>query len=144
MGPGGEAFIQGTNSFEMIVGEPRTSSRRTKPDRKGKKTKTVALVNRTGAGYFDDDDDLGGPIEQYAHITQDEDPVVAVDNFSETTTSKLATTRGGKHKAAGKEVIRLHDEDRIDTTHKAGADCYSRLQSLRSRVSQSALPYLDY
>jgi len=130
-----DALLQGKRRFEMqISGQKETKG---KGGRKGKsKAVTVASVNRSAVEEitcFDDDDDLGKPIEHYARARTNPGP-------SSSSTRVIATTRTTATVSTTK-VITIDNEDEGGNPDEPSLinDLHASLCDLRSQVPQNII-----
>lgn len=109
-----------------------------KGGRKGKnKAGTVASVNRSAVEeitYFDDDDDLGKPIEHYAHARTNTGP-------SSSSTRVIATTRTTATVSSTTKVITIDNEDEGGDPDEPSLinDLHASLCDLRSQVPRDII-----
>jgi hypothetical protein len=124
--------MRGERTFQIQVSDTTSiSSGKSKKDVKGKKkTATVKSVNRTQVeeiSQFDDDDDLGQPIDHYSR-TRVEDPE------DEPLSSKYILPphprRANNHSS---EVIEIEDEG-INTAPSSSSEFHKSLLKLRRSV----------
>lgn len=119
----------------QISGQKETKG---KGGRKGKnKAVTVASVNRSAVEEitcFDDDDDLGKPIEHYAHARTKPGP-------SSSSTRVIATTRTTATVSSTTKVITIDGEDKADDPDEPYLinDLHASLCDLRSQVPQDII-----